>query len=178
MKAFTLLELLLVLAITTALMSSGLAGLSYLRKSQYVQAEAENIREFLREVKSKAMTSSLNNDRQWVYGYLVKIEEGENKLFVCELLHTGEGIPQDVSLFWDNGSWWNQDCTTVGYTPFGQLDIETTCDKIGFSSVNGFMHIWPSDNGDSCQLTLDYGGMKRNVVIDTSKGDIHIAQGV
>lgn len=178
-KGLTLIELMIVLAIIGATMSLGWAGLSYFRRTQQVQTEAENLREFLRSLRSKATTSSLDSSGHWIYGYRLDIDSDGNKYTLYKLTRGDPGVPgqYEIDDFW-NSQWGSVGCPSgntcelvESYSPLSDTDLNTSCSKIGFSSVNGFVR----RNSSPCIVTFSALGLTRSVEV-TDSGDILITE--
>lgn len=181
-KGFTLVELLVVMTIIGAMMMLGVVGLSTFRRMQQLQAEAENLKEYLRSARSSAYTGGVeyqeSDDNTWIYGFMVKFESGSYSLY---RLDGGGSIPPDtgagsIESYWV-GDWETDESNLVdSYDIPGDFVVEADCEAVGFASVSGQTSLAASTDPERCTITLTLGSRSRTVEVLTNSGDILIGQ--
>lgn len=184
-KAFTLVELMVVMGIIGAVLGVSFAGFRYFRREQQLQAAAENIREFLRQARNNARTSSSELEGEpgseiqtWVYGYAVEFAGQDYNMYKFASEVPG-GFPtdDDIASFWDDSNWFESEIKQEyedGAT-FEQVQMTSDCTAVGFASVSGKVQI--SGGSDTCAIDLTFRGSSRSVEVSAITGEIIINSG-
>lgn len=154
LKAFTLIELLIVLAGIALLVLLGLTGFLLIRDSVLAQNTALKLRSVFRDTQDKAFTVAIDQSStgsRWIYGYALQKNQSTYDLY--ELVDSTNTIPTNdtntnsVRTAWASFrcssanlggiSGFNVECNKLQtYTFDSPLLDDTSCDAF-YSSVNG-----------------------------------------
>ncbi|MEI7604106.1 MAG: type II secretion system protein [bacterium] len=100
-KAFTIVELLVVLALIAILSGLGFAAFSYLKDSSIAKNTEMTLETVLRDAQDKALTFSAYNSTsasankgKWVYGYTIEYDPDTNTMDLFSIVDESNSIPQ------------------------------------------------------------------------------------
>lgn len=202
-NAFTLIELLIVMAVFAMLISLGLSGFSSLKKVQQLEQAGQNMYAVLRDQQRQAMLFERQLDENWIWGTVVSFEElrtGGSKILLykyCAPSSTVEfnSYPKESDNLPTSAKDSNRKCTrtTAGLTRMSSQDLfidlpEFTAKLVGgsdvtyivFETVSGKIHYY-SSNGSALSLTSDVEVLlganlpaKRLITFKSSTGRIEL----
>lgn len=99
-KGFTLIEILIVIAIISVLLGLSVSGANSLRENQYITAEAQNVLSSVQNARSYSINAQvLNASDPWIYGYVYVFYTQGNDHGYCidKWYDTSSGDPTSTS---------------------------------------------------------------------------------
>lgn len=166
---FSLLELLVVMAIISVLMGLGVNAFIEFRKSRQVDTLTYAVRDMVKNARSKAMavsTSSTEASGTWPVGTSVSIESDYIRANVIY-------DPNDSVVYvpW-TGDWESDDVESYNVAEVLPVQVESQgCDLVVFESVNGTMHIYNEGvelgSTDMCEIVFEVSGYSRTLQLQS-----------
>lgn len=176
-NGFTIVELLIVMAILGILMGLGWRGLAVLKREYTLQTSAENLQEVLRESRNRAFTSAIETGSggggvvRWVYGFVIRFDnDGYDVYKMVDSIGLGELNDETLRAYWEGGVWEYGGELIENNTSLSELRVSNGCGQIGFSSVSGRMVL--SGGVETCEVTVQLKGSSRILQLDSVTGDI------
>ena|GEM_PF-6293688 len=177
-KAFTLVELMIVMMITGVLMGLMWRGLAVLQREYTLQTQAEGLQEVLRDARNRAFTSAMENGSgggmiRWAYGYVLRFDDdGYGTYKMVEGLELNDLNDATLEAYWISQDWQEGGELIEQNTSLETTEVINECGQIGFSSVNGRMLL--SGGAETCEVMLTLGGANRILELNSVTGDILI----
>ncbi len=164
-RGFSLVELVVVMAILAMIMGLGIPYIVQLRRSRQVDSVAYEVRDVIKNARLKALAVSTETADIWPTGYQVSI--GSNNIALYPVGGETSGYTE-----WKVGDLpINPDDPVYLIDPVGVTINPENCSRVVFESVNGRMHILDSADNEvsgDCITAFSLAGAKRNLVLNSS----------
>ncbi len=165
-NGFTIIELMIVMAIIGVLMPLGINAFVSTRRSREVAEAAANARDVIKSARAMALSvSSPITETDWPVAYEVVFSSGNNTVTTNTRAVSGDEQYSD----WVAAPGYST--TQVSSLNFAPASVSTpSCDRVVFSSVNGEMFIYDSIYGvkSSCTITFTSGNKTRTLVLNSA----------
>lgn len=162
---FTIIELLIVMAIIGVLMPLGINAFVNTRRSREVSEAAANARDAIKNARAMALSiSSPSGLTDWPVAYHVEF-------FAESVVTTVKFVSAEKQHSdWDSNYQYSYQSELVSNLDLGNVSVNPLgCYSVVFSSVNGNMYIYDSDEKEvsDCGVEFSLGGKTRNLVLNS-----------
>jgi len=171
-SGFTLIELMVVMAIIGILMTLGLSAFINTRRSRSVYQAASVSRDAVKNARASSLSVASPDPTQgWPFAYEVLFRPSSIE---TNALYTGSSVYQE----WDDSVLNTK--SRISQTDLHDLDATLSasvseCNRVVFSSVNGAMYIYNgSTEVSSCRITFLIGSESRDLVLNSQEKQFEI----